>query len=90
MTRTISATLARKDFFKLIDQADRPGASIGITVDGEMRVVMMSAGEYEGWLETLEIMSDPELMKGIEQGMKEYRQGKTIPMAQVKKLLKLK
>lgn len=86
MTTYVTATKARKQFFKMIDMASTPGASVTITHAGLPKVVMMSVDEFEGWMETLEIMSDPKLVKDIEEGMKEKE---TIPWSKIKKKMKL-
>ncbi len=65
MKTTISATAARKNFYKLLRQAAKPGTKITITLAGEEPVVLMSQAEVEGWLETLEIMSDSKLVADI-------------------------
>ncbi len=49
----------------------------------------MSAAEYDSWKETIEILSDPKLMKSIKQGEKEIDEGKGIPWEDVKKELDL-
>ena len=87
MKKMLSATKARKEFFKLIEATKRPGRHITLTVDGEPEVVMMSYEDYEGWLETLDIMSDPTLMKGIKKGMEDSKNGRTYTEEQVKKRL---
>lgn len=85
----LSATNARREFFKLIETVQHPGQEVTITVDGEPKVVMLSYEDYEGLMETLEIMSDPELVKGMKQGMKESKQGLGRPWEEVKKELNL-
>jgi prevent-host-death family protein len=71
MNKTVSATHARKNFFQLLKLAAKPGSSITITLEGTGPIVMMSQEEFEGWQETLDIMSDPELMSDIHEGTKE-------------------
>lgn len=71
MEKIVSATEARKQFFKLIEYAGKPGASVTITLQGHPPVVIMSQEEWEGWIETLEIMSDPELVKDIRESLQE-------------------
>lgn len=70
MKNTLPATKVRTQFFKILEETDHPGRYITITVDGEPKVVMMSAADFEGWQETLEIMADKELMRGIREGLK--------------------
>jgi len=89
MKKTISATEARKQFFKLIELAGKPGSSVTITLEGRSPVIIMSQEEYDGWLETLEIMSDPELMADIRKGMKEVEEGKVVDWEDVSKELNL-
>lgn len=73
---TKSATEVRKDFFDILDQVERSGVPYTITKGGKPVVVMMSAEEYESWQETWDIMSDPELVKGIAQGEKDIAEGR--------------
>lgn len=81
--KTFTATKARQNFFKIIEMASQPGSSVGIILKGgESEVVMMSKEEFEGWVETLEIMGDKKLMKDIRAAQKE--KGGT-PWEEVKK-----
>lgn len=68
--RTYTATEARKQFYKLLRAASQPGKRITITLEGQDPVVLMSQDDLEGWLETLEIMSDPQLVKDIREAKK--------------------
>lgn len=70
MKKMISATEARKQLYKLIRAAGKPGAKVTITLEGYPPVVMMSQEELEGWMETLEVMSDPQLVKDIAEAEK--------------------
>lgn len=76
----MTATEARKKFFDVIDAADHPGVSVVITHEGLPKVVVMSFDEFEGWQETLEIMSDTELMKDIREALQETE---TIPLEEL-------
>jgi antitoxin YefM len=85
----ITATNARKILFDLIKQAERPGAHIKITHEGTPKVIMMSLEEFDGWMETLEVMSDSELVSSLQRGLKDAEKKKTRSLADVKKRLKL-
>lgn len=89
MTTTLPATKARKQFFKLIKAADQPGTTITITVEGEPKVVMMSVEEFEGWQETLEILTDRKLTRNIKEALTDLKKGKVYSFEEVKKKLKL-
>lgn len=71
MTKYVTATEARRNFFDLLETAEKPGMIVAISHQGRPTVIMMSLEEFEGWQETMEIMSDPQLMKDIQEGMKE-------------------
>lgn len=86
MGTIISASKARKRWFQLLQEASSPGQSVTITYEGHPPVLMMPLDEYEGWMETLEVMSDPDLVKAIEEGS---RQKGGIELSQLKKKYKL-
>lgn len=73
---TLPATEVRKNFFDILDEVSQTNVPYTITVNGVPKVVLMNADEYDSWQETLEIMSNPELVKGIEEGKKDLREGR--------------
>ena len=86
----VTLTQARKDFFNLAEKARVPGHYVRISLRGDgSNVVLMSEDEWEGWKETLEIMSDPVLRRQLDQTMKEMKKGtlKTIPLEKAFKQL---
>ncbi len=87
MSTYVTATKARKNFFALMERASHPGFEVNITRNGIPAVVMMSFEEYEGLMETLEIMSDPQLVKDINEAMKEKG---GIPLEELEKELQIK
>ncbi|MFH0770804.1 MAG: type II toxin-antitoxin system Phd/YefM family antitoxin [Candidatus Peregrinibacteria bacterium] len=92
MRKSMTATEARKNFFTVIDAAEHPGVSVIITHAGLPKVVVMSFEEFEGWQETMEIMSDPELSNDIIKSLKRIKEGKkldTVDYDTFRKSLKL-
>ena len=86
---TISATNARANLYDLIDEVSASGKAIGITKKGETRAVLMSQEEFDSWGATLDVMSDPELVKGIRKGMEDVKRGRVVPWEKVKSKLGL-
>ncbi len=74
---TLSITEARKNIFAIAEQVQKPGRYYTLTEKGEPKAVIVSMGEFESWAETLDIMRDGELVRGIRRGLKETKQGKT-------------
>ncbi|MBT5016953.1 type II toxin-antitoxin system Phd/YefM family antitoxin [Candidatus Peregrinibacteria bacterium] len=89
MKKFLSATEARKQLFQLIKALEQPDSEVVITVDSKPKIVMISYDEYEGLLETLDILSDPKAMKGIEEGEADIKAGRVVPWEDVKKELNL-
>lgn len=63
--------------------------ALTITRRGKPVLAVMSWELYESVTETLDIMSDPEMLAAFRQGVRDLQQGKTYPWEQVKKELGL-
>jgi antitoxin YefM len=82
---------ARKQLPKLADALEKHPeiGAVKITRHGKPVLAVLSWDLYESVVETMEIMSDPEMMAAFRQGVKEMQEGKGIPWEQVKKELGL-
>lgn len=85
MNKIFSATAARKQFFMVLDLAEAPGSIVTITREGHPPLIIMSQDEWEGHLETLEIMADPELTKAIREGKADMDAGRVITLEELEK-----
>lgn len=72
----IPATKARNNFFELLEQVKTNPFPIHITVKGVPEVVLMSKIDFDGWMATIETLSDPELMEEIRQGDEDIKAGR--------------
>lgn len=84
---TVSATTARANFYELIEQVALSGNRIGITKKGESKVVLISQDDLDSLEATLDVMSDPELVKSIREGEKDMKAGRWVAWEDVKKEL---
>lgn len=93
MNKFMTATEARKKFYDVVAAASHQGVAIAITHEGIPKVVVMSYEEYEGWVETMEIMADPSMDADIQEGIREMKHSKrpkgTISLEAFKNKLKL-
>lgn len=73
MHRTIiyTASDARKNFYQVVQQAAQGLYTPTIHLRNVDPVVMISLEDYEGMLETLEIMNDPELVADLKEAAQE-------------------
>lgn len=73
---TVSATNARQNLFRLVKKSIKRHEPVKITSkDGN--VLLISEEDYEGLLETLELLSKPGFRKSIEEARSDIRAGKT-------------
>ena len=72
----IPITEARNKFMKLLDQAANDQI-FAVTRRNKEVMAVMSWELYEGLLETLEVLSDPELMKHLRAAIEDVKAGRT-------------
>jgi prevent-host-death family protein len=68
---TISTTEARQNLAEIIDRVEESGARYTLTVNGKPKAVLVNADELEALQETVDILTDPVLMKRIRLGKRE-------------------
>ena len=87
LTSTIPANEARTNFYRILDEVDSKMRQFTITLRGKTQAVIMSAEEFSGWQETLEIMADKKLREDIKKGLKEIKAGKGISENKANKII---
>ncbi len=81
------ANMARTNFYQLVEEAGEDMRQFTIVHRNGKPVIMMSVAEFEGWQETLEIMSDKKLVASLRKADKELKEGKGILWEKAKKML---
>ena len=78
---------ARKQLPKLADALEKHPeiGAVKVTRHGKPVLAVLSWDLYESVVETMEIMSDPEMMAAFRQGVKEMQEGKAIPLEQFRR-----
>ena len=87
--RTIAISEAKVKLSKYVDEVYKTHDNITISKDGEPETVLMSVQEYESLVETLEVLSDPELMEAIGISELEMKAGKNISLERLKREQKI-
>ena len=81
---TVTATRARQTLFHVLKKSVKGHVPIQITSkNGD--AVLISKEDYEGLLETLDILSNKETVKRIEKAKREIEQGKTVTLEQLRR-----
>lgn len=89
MTKTLPITKARENLTNLVENVSKKLDEYIITVNGFPAAVLISAAEYESWKETVDILSDPHLVKAIKEGEDDIKKGNFVTFEELKKDLKL-
>ncbi len=87
LSSVIPANEARTNFYQILEEVGDNLRQFTVTLHGRQRAVIMSSEEYEGWLETLDIMSDKKLVASIKRGVTELKSGKGIPASKANKMI---
>ena len=69
MTKIIPLSEARQTLPSLVTRMRRLMNRVIITRKGKPEAVLMGLDEYESWVETLELVSRPEAVAGIREGL---------------------
>ena len=79
---TVTATEARQNLFKLVRKSIRGHVPVKIT-SKEGDAVLVSESDYEGLLETLELLSVPGMRKSIQEAKADIRAGRTKSLKEI-------
>jgi len=87
MTITIPLTELRPKLPKIMDRLSKYFDRCVVTRHGKPEAVILAEEDYEGLLETLDILSDQKLVRDIKKAQEDLRKGKGIPWEKVKQKL---
>lgn len=90
MTRTIPLAEAKKSLSAIIKDVDEKFDRFTITKNGVEAAVILSSEEFEGLMETLDILSSKEEREAIARAKKQVRAGKTVSLKDFKAKLRSK
>lgn len=79
----LPVTDVKRDLLSLIKKVQRLNEAIAITRNGRPTAVLLSLDEYEGLLETIEILSDSETLKTVRKSRKELDAGRFVSHREV-------
>lgn len=80
---TIALSEAKARLTKILAEVERLGEEVVITKSGRPAGVLMGFTEYEGLLETLDILADSELAESIRVGLSELAAGELVDESEV-------
>ncbi|MDP2210273.1 MAG: type II toxin-antitoxin system Phd/YefM family antitoxin [Candidatus Aquicultor sp.] len=75
VNKVVSSAEARASLASLLNEIEDLGEHVIITRRGKPLAILLSYEEYERLLETLDVLSDPELMKAVQEGEEDIKRG---------------
>jgi antitoxin YefM len=87
MLKDIPITTARDELTSLPGRLEKEPGAVAITRRGRPVLAIMPWEFYETLLETLDVLSDPELMEALRQSLQEIESGQAIPWEDAERLL---
>ena len=83
--KTMPLSEVRRTLPKLVSESGRRLDRTIITRKGKAEAVLMGMEEYESWVETLEIISRPETLKALREGIADLKAGRVSSFEEVVK-----
>jgi antitoxin YefM len=80
---TIPLSDARARLSELVDEAVRTHERVEITRNGRRAAVLLSADDFDSLQETLEILSDPQLMQELAEAEEQVARGEVYTLEEV-------
>ena len=74
-THTVSISELQQQLYEWIEKVRNSSDRLVITDQGHAEAVLLSADDYEGLIETLEILSDTELVQRLIEAEAEFASG---------------
>jgi len=78
----VTAEYAKNNFNEVIQRASTEAGGV-VIVQENKSFVLISQEELEAWVETAELLQDPNLLSDIEEAQKEYQKGEALTMDQI-------
>ena len=74
--KIIPITKAKKEFLDIVKEMTEEDSTIAVTKNGVPVSVMMTPERYEGLLESIEILADPQITKSLSKSERDFRSGR--------------
>lgn len=88
MSKTVPVRELRSELSRVIDQVADLREHVIVTRRGRPAAVLVPVDEYEALEETAEILSDPDTLEAIDEGLREAERGETVTLADLRRDLR--
>ena len=74
----LPVTKVKRDLLTILKSMEEDEGTIALTRNGEPVSVMMPLSRYEALLETIDILSDKQILKSLEKSKKDFKSGRIL------------
>ncbi len=74
----LPVTKVKRDLLTILKSMEEDEATIALTRNGEPVGVMMTLSRYEALLETIDILSDKQILRSLEKSKKDFKSGRVL------------
>jgi prevent-host-death family protein len=79
----LPVTKVKRELLEILKAMEEDYATITVTRNGEPVGIMMTPDRYEALLETIEILGDIDILKGLKASHEDFRSGRVYSHAEV-------
>jgi prevent-host-death family protein len=90
MTKTVPLAEAKKNLSSIVKDVEEKYDRFTVTRNGVDKAVILSSEEFEGLLETLDVLSSREEREAVARAREQVKRGETMPLDAVKQKHRLK
>jgi antitoxin YefM len=84
MAKTVPVRELRSNLSSLLDDVSERRDHVLVTRNGTPAAALVPIDEYEALEETAEILSDPDALSALEEGLGEIERGETLTLAELR------
>ena len=87
MAKTVPVRELRSNLSRLLDDVSDRRDHVLVTRNGTQAAALVPIDEYEALEETAEVLSDPDALSALEEGLAEIERGETVSLADLRREL---
>jgi antitoxin YefM len=76
----VPVSTAKARLLELLRRMEEQHSNVVLTRNGIPTAVLLSYDEFQGLIETIDILSDSSTMEGIKKGLKDVREGRVVSL----------
>ena len=78
----VSVSTAKARLLEVLRRIEEQRAKVVITKNGMPKAVLLNYEDFEGLLETIDILSDSQTVSGIKKGLRDIKAGRIVTLAE--------